>query len=403
MRQNSPCDTTSPGIDCWRNPSATQIPLPNRPMQPPVAFESRNGTGGFLRETRPIGTQWTWVFFVMLWIAGHFGAIQASQLMVFTEFSRFEDSRAAVGGIRTITSPWFTNLTAWDELIVSWNIPNQAEVEIEARGGRDGISTRFYRLGHWSGEEGNPGTSPDSQEDENGRVATDTLVLKRKADAVQVRVRILRGETAPSLLAIALSSRGTPLKVEAPEPNAWGRRLAVPIRSQADYPEGITKWCSPVTTSMILEYWADQKNEPSWRTSVRKTVSGVYDPGWPGTGNWPFNMAYAGAHRGLHACVARLDSLRQLELLTAGGFPVGASVSYAKLKGRPKVEPGDGHLIVVCGFDESGNVVVNDPGSARERVRWTASRADFSRAWESSQRTVYLIWPETETLPILQP
>ena len=54
----------------------------------------------------------------------------------------------------------------------------------------------------------------------------------------------------------------------------------------------------------------------------------TYDASYEGTGNWPFNTAYA-ASRGLHAFVTRLRSLAEAETLVAAGIPVIASVSFS--------------------------------------------------------------------------
>ena len=151
---------------------------------------------------------------------------------------------------------------------------------------------------------------------------------------------------------------------------------------------------------MLLAFWARELGRPELDADVREVAAGVHDPGWPGTGNWPFNMAFAGARPGLRACVARFDGLSGLEAWTRRGLPVAISVSYAMLKGAPLAEPGDGHLVVVCGFTPDGDVVVDDPGVRRERVRRVFPRSDVARAWATSHRTVYLTWPEDRSVPI---
>jgi hypothetical protein len=82
------------------------------------------------------------------------------------------------------------------------------------------------------------------------------------------------------------------------------------------------------------------------------------------------------------------------------GAPAAVSVSYALLKGKPAAESGDGHLVVVRGFTPEGDVIVNDPGVRRERVRRVFPRADFIRAWNHSGRTTYLVWPEGHSVPV---
>jgi hypothetical protein len=153
---------------------------------------------------------------------------------------------------------------------------------------------------------------------------------------------------------------------------------------------------------MLLAYWSRELHRPELDFDVRAVATAVHDPGWPGTGNWPFNMAFAGAQPGLRACAARFTDLAEVERWTENGLPVAASVSYAMLKGGLLPEPGDGHIVVVCGFTPDGDVVVNDPGVRREKVRRVFPRGDFARAWALSHRTVYLVWPvgRTALLPV---
>ena len=132
---------------------------------------------------------------------------------------------------------------------------------------------------------------------------------------------------------------------------------------------------------------------------IPETARGVFDPGWPGTGNWAFNMAYAGQNPGLRTAVARLAGLADLERWIDAGFPVAASVSYALLKERPVAEPGDGHLVVVRGFTTEGDVLINDPGVRTSRVQRIVKRAAFRAAWRHSHQTAYLVWPANAALP----
>jgi hypothetical protein len=121
----------------------------------------------------------------------------------------------------------------------------------------------------------------------------------------------------------------------------------------------------------------------------------VDDPEWPGTGNWAFNMAFAGAHEGLRAYTTRLSDVSELEMWVARGIPVAVSVSYSALRGEPK--PDSGHLVVCVGFTDGGDVIVNDPG--RSQVRQVYSRANLIKAWRHSENTVYLIYPENQSTP----
>jgi hypothetical protein len=154
--------------------------------------------------------------------------------------------------------------------------------------------------------------------------------------------------------------------------------------------------CSPTTVSMLLSYWAAQLNRPELDVEVPAVCAAVHDPGWPGWGNWAFNMGYAGSFPGMRAYATRLSGLAEVEGWIAAGIPVGLSVCYNKLRGKSD-EP-SGHLIICVGFTVGGEVVVND-GGTRKNIRKTFSREAVERAWANSQNTVYLVYPAGATLP----
>lgn len=286
----------------------------------------------------------------------------------------------------------------WDELVVSWNAGTNLTLLIEAQAGwTNGMASTWYSLGYWS-QHGRRG-SPKAFADKDGEVDTDILRVLRPAVGARVRFT-LQGPAAEFRRATLAFCRRQADQVDRPPVrSAWGKVLAVPVRTQAEFPEGIDKWCSPTSTSMLLEFWAEELKRPDWNHTVPTTAAAVFDPGWGGTGNWPFNTAFAGAQPGLGACVSRFNDLTDLERWVGQGMPVAASVSYAMLKGRPQADKGDGHLVVVRGFTAEGDVAINDPGVRRSRVQRTIPRADFARAWAHSRRTVYLVWPEGRPTP----
>lgn len=337
------------------------------------------------------------------WLAcGFFFTASADvRLLTITNFSAFSRVLANPDGL-VLVSPDLEPGFRWKELIVSWNAATNVSLSVEARPVIPG-GAAFLSLGRWTSAPGpeNPRESVQGQREPWGEVQTDVMVLKEAAEAAQVRLGIRGPVSGLRRLSLAFSSPG-PASVQvslALVSPARGMDLPVPIRSQADYPEGVSKWCSPTSTSMLMAYWGEQMGRPDWIVPVPDVARAVMDPGWGGTGNWPFNMALAGSRPGLNAAVARWSGLPDLERWLASGMPVAASVSYALLRGRPAVEAGDGHLVVVRGFTAEGDVIVNDPGVRQERVRRVFPRADFDRAWDHSGRTVYLVWPVGRSLP----
>jgi len=110
----------------------------------------------------------------------------------------------------------------------------------------------------------------------------------------------------------------------------------------------------------------------------------TYDYAYQGTGNWPFNTAYAATRTGIEqAFVTRFRSLVGVERFIAAGIPVITAVTFGsgQLDGAP-ISSTNGHVLVVVGFTESGDVVVNDPAaSGRAGARRTYDRGQFEDAW----------------------
>ena len=323
------------------------------------------------------------------------------QFIPFKSFSAFTRSRDTTTGATVLTSPQIQALIRWDELIVSWNAetPTDTYLRIEARGIYPDHPTKWFTMGLWSADSAkSPRTSVRGQPDADGKVDTDTLVLKRPAEGVQVRVTLAAdSKKKPRLKFLSLSlldTQATPVPLP-PNRAAWGRLVEVPERSQMAYANG-SVICSPTTVSMLLAYWSQRLERPGLDQDVPEVVKGVYDPEWGGTGNWVFNTAYAGSFRWMRACTTRLSDVSELEDFVARGIPVGLSLCYNRLRGKSR-EP-SGHIIVCVGFTEYGDIIVNDPGTSK-RVRKTFPRANLIDAWSYSKNTVYFVYPVNTRLP----
>lgn len=323
------------------------------------------------------------------------GAQRLVRIRDLEGFVRDADVDAAPGG--TWTSTEIASGPAFRELVVSWNARAgvSCRVEVQVRTGSD--LGRWWRVADWSPDRGPGRSSLEGQKADGQHLDTDTLVLEREATAARIRVSVPPADLP--LLALSFWSPDAPVAAgETPVGNHQVPPLDVPRRSQADFPEGVTRWCSPTSTSMLLGHWAGVLGRPEIDAPVPVVAAGVDDPAWGGTGNWVFNTAYAGTRPGLQSCVARLGGVDDLAALNAAGIPVAVSVSYAQLKGAAKIAPGDGHLVVVCGFS-GDQVVLNDPGVRLSRVRREFPLVDFRRAWDASHRTAYLVWPIDRALP----
>jgi len=145
-----------------------------------------------------------------------------------------------------------------------------------------------------------------------------------------------------------------------------------------------------------MSYWSERLQRPELDHDVPEIVKEVYDAKWEGTGNWPFNMAYAGSYDGMRGYVTRMSDVSEIEDWVAAGLPVGVSLCYNRLRG--KSGPLSGHLVVCIGFTKDGDVVLNDPGTTLN-VRKTFPRQNFIAAWSHSKNAVYLIYPQAAKVP----
>jgi hypothetical protein len=330
------------------------------------------------------------------------------QFSHFTGFKNFSSFTRKVNenGETVLYSPEVKSQIPWNQLIVSWNAKASegSFLKVEAAAISNGKPTRFYALGNWSADnEGRRRASVPGQKDADGSVDTDTLILKRVADAAQVRLTLggTNGQQ-PSLKFLGLSFANTtaPMATRPPNRSAWGKVITTPERSQHGYP-GEKGWCSPTSLSMVLARWSGVLHRPEMDLTVPQVAAAVYDSDFDGTGNWPFNTAFAGSFAGMRSYVTRFDDLTEVEDWIANGIPVILSGRWDwLLPGRPPDSAG--HLIVCIGFTSDGDVIVNDPATRLERgqkVRHTYKREDVLHSWSKSHHAVYLVYPVGTRIP----
>ncbi|MEO6036232.1 MAG: peptidase C39 family protein, partial [Verrucomicrobiota bacterium] len=180
---------------------------------------------------------------------------------------------------------------------------------------------------------------------------------------------------------------------------AWGKIIETPERSQNSYPEE-QGWCSPTSLAMVLMRWSAKLDRPELNLDVRDCAAGVLDKNY-GTGNWPFNTAFAGKFPGMRAYVTRFTGISELEDWIEAGIPVIISAPFHLLEPGRK-DTGSGHVVTVIGFSGTGDVIINDPATNLEKgqkIRHTYKRENVIKAWGASHDTVYLIYPESAEIP----
>jgi hypothetical protein len=323
-----------------------------------------------------------------------------SRFLGFRDLGQFTQTNSNDSVV--ILSPVIKAPIAWNELVVSWNVAPQtnAILQVEACGIYPDHQTKFYTLGVWSSDR-QARHSAGGQRDEDGRVKTDTWITTRAGADVQLRLTWSGAKVFPPIKFLGLSFLDDRMSDETLHTNraAWGKIITTPERSQHEYPQE-EGWCSPTSLSMVLARWSDILHRPELNIDVPAVAENVHDNNF-GTGNWPFNTAFAGSFDGIRAYVTRFSDIAELEDWVAAGIPVIISAPWHLLApGRHAT--GSGHLTVCIGFTEAGDVVINDPATNLQKgqqVRHIYKREDVIKAWHESHNTVYLVYPEAAQLP----
>jgi hypothetical protein len=313
-------------------------------------------------------------------------------------------------------------------LVASWNAetPGDSHLRVEVQATTaGGIQTDWYTLAIWAADDhAVQRTSVRGQSDAFGRIDTDTLFAQGDPfTAYTLRISLNRAtpeDPAPALTMLGAAISNTTYSATQPTslPSAAEAiLLPVPAYSQEiharQYPQyggGGEAWCSPTSTQMVVEYWGRGPSEsdlawvnPNYADrSIDHAARATYDAAYRGTGNWPFNTAYAAAF-GLDAFVTQLRSLDEAEHFVRGGIPLVASIASnpRELDGFLFDGGTNGHLVVIVGFDGADNPIVNDPAAWTDSsVQRTYDRAQFERVWlRGSGGTVYVIHPPEVALP----
>lgn len=322
------------------------------------------------------------------------------------------------------TSPWATTKFSARSLIPSWSIdtPSGTWARIDVRVRSGSTTGSWDTVGRYaSGTANVKRASYSAQTDDLAKLSTDTIVANagKSFSGWQIRVLLMRPvgkAVTPTLYSVSgvAASYSTRSVATSSTSMTSTKDLSVPRSSQmihsGEYPQwggGGEAWCSPTSTSMVMRYFGHgpKAADYAWTSYadgfVDHAARYTFDYAYDGTGNWPFNTAYAASHS-LDAFVTRLHSLREAEAFIKAGIPLVASIAFNKggLDGAP-ISSTPGHLLVIRGFTSSGNVIANDPAAANNStVRRVYRRSQFEKAWlRGSGGVVYVIRPTSRTLP----
>lgn len=283
----------------------------------------------------------------------------------------------------------------FDEAILSWNIdvPDGCGFSVELRVARAGGSWSPYLYVDDWGEV--PSGTERLKRWEGGRIDVDYFRSDSKFDRIQYRISALgkggaEGAVRIRRVALVLSDMDGGAapgpEVSDPPEREWKRTLDVPPRSQkVEPPEIARKICSPTCVAMVLEY-------RGVRRSTREVAERAYDPHHKIYGNWPRAIQAAYSY-GVPGYVARYSRWSDVRREIARGQPLVISIGAKKgqLTGAP-YEATEGHLLVLVGFDDKGDVVVNDPAAPRaEECRRTYAAKEIEEVWLRRGGTAYVL------------
>lgn len=298
-------------------------------------------------------------------------------------------------GSASYVSAVLTPKQPFHELLASWNVevPTGAGIWFDVRVGRkaDDSWTDWLRVGAWGG--GQPNWEATRSTGDAG-VDVDYFKSATAYDLAQYRIVAWKGDSRGGDVKVArvdltFSTRdglapADKARIEIPE-SSWKLGLAVPFRSQKSVAADLApRVCSPTATAMVLEYHGVKRG-------TEEIAKRVFDAEHDLYGNW--TRTIQGAYTfGVSGYLTRYADWGAVERAIAVGQPLVISIAAkpGELTGAPYAETA-GHLIVVTGFDEHGDVLVHDPAgaTAAEGVR-TYRRSELDRCWLARGGTAYV-------------
>jgi Peptidase_C39 like family len=303
---------------------------------------------------------------------------------------RLDGNVAGEFGREWATGGWTNAPFRFSELLVSWNVKRPADsgfvCEIRVRD-QDADPSPWLEIGIH-------GPVPRQREREidfaGGRIDVDWFRGSPEARfrAVQARFRATAGRCRLDRLAFCFTERDSGASSAAAGARLQTSDLAVPFRSQRSAVEELRgRICSPTSLSMVLAYHGVERAPEVVAAEVFDDEHDVY-------GNWPRSIQTA-YEAGVAGVLTRFSDWSEVGATLANGRPIIASIGVqsGQLTGAP-YESTQGHLIVLRGIDEAGDVRVNDPAAGDAASgRRVYRRDELDVVWMQRGGTAYLLLP----------
>ncbi len=306
-------------------------------------------------------------------------------------------------------SPPLRSAGGFEQLLLSWNIDCPPEsgacFELRVRESDEHDWTPWLYVGDWGSavpaatavepEDGSHLVTSDGPKlvaVDGARVDIDFFTSERTWSAAQFRVRAtasgdqLNRSVIVRRVALCFSRRTDEPAPSFVPPAEAIRRLDVPFRSQKTERSGIAgRICSPTSVAMALGYRGLEVDTLAAAERIFDSAHDIY-------GNW--TRAIQGAYSfGAPGYLARFSDWNEVARHIAEGTPLVISIAAkeGELDGAPYAKTA-GHLLVLCGFDEKGDVRVNDPAASTPQAGQLVYRRDqLERVWMARGGTSYVI------------
>lgn len=400
-------------------PADGQGAPPPQPVRDVARSESPLRTGFFLEERR-------------IELGLRPGGLMASEYGACAQ-QRIERARTALVfhpvGTSAAASAWI-ELPPWEtapfrDVLASWNarVPEGAGMSFELRVAKEGAAWGpWLHVGDWG--EAVPGERVLVCD--GGKIDVDCFVGAESFSRVQLRARAVRasadtpGRIELERVSLCVSDRfvehganwnawwsrkhpgyeaNEPKGCTTPAPGGrpgeqQSRRLELPVpyRSQkAEDPSIASRICSPTSLAMVLAYRGVD-------VPTAEVARVCYDAEHAIYGNW--TRATQGAFTlGVPGYLTRFNDWKRVEAWIHAGQPlvISVGVKEGQLTGAPYTAT-NGHLLVLRGFDEQNDCLVNDPAAIdAEHGQLTYKRSELETCWLARGGTAYVLLPRPET------